>query len=1117
MARPNRREFLMKLGAAAASVAASPAGAEREAEMAYDRMVLSHPSLLGYWRFEGDLTDARGGLAGEARGGAPVFVDGATGGKALLVDGGRFVEFGPSPALDTESTTVELFFRLPSRPPSGYNMCLVGKRAGHDSTRFSIHVMSDLQAVAVWNGAAVTLFPPLDGPMDVGRWYHLAVVSKPDGTVAAIDGVLCAVAPGPSFDLSKRAQAFHIGASTPSGDEAATCIVDEVAVYGAALSPAEIAAHVDAAGWGEKRRKLEQRRADLERRRREKAEQAARVRAARLRELLNDPALMADGEQTVYAGDHLTGIFFGLGGIGAGSVQMDGKAERPIWQIFNNFAGGPIPDTFFAVGAKQAGGQFAMRALQRSAAGPIRGMQSLTFRGEYPFARYDFEDAGLPVQVSLEAFTPLVPLRARDSAIPCAVFNVTVENPGPAEAEVVVLGTQQNAVGYTGDAPILLRSYRGYGGNRNRLVRSARSLQLHMTADGDRKGRGWGDMVLAVVGPRASGSASWSSAGALRDDLAQHGRLDGPEEAGPSPAGETLDGAVCSTVRLKAGQSRTVTFVLAWHFPNAHHGSDGAGWVHTGNMYANWWPDASAVAAEAIARLKELTEQTHRFHGAVYETNVPYWLRDRLTSQLAVLRSKTCFWAADGYFGGWEGCGHADGCCHGSCTHVWHYAQAHARLFPELARKMRESTYGYQRADGGLPHRHPSAETATDGQFGDILGAYREHLTSSDSAWLDALWPKVKKAMEYAIGRWDKDEDGVLAGAQWNTLDDYLGGSTSWMGTLYLAALAACARMAEMHGEPELAQRYRAIRQSGAARQDATLFNGEYYIQIRDPEPHRDYGEGCHIDQVLGEWWANQVGLPTAYPVEHVRSALRALLTHNFQARMRGVPQSPRKFVSDEDACLQMISWPRGVRPVPAMLYGDEAMTGFEYAASATMVQFGLIREGFLVAKAVHDRYDGRMRTGLTPGDTASWGYSGNPFGDDECGKYYARAMSVWSLLLACQGFVYDGPAGVIGFRPVWKPENHRSFFSSAEGWGVYSQKRSAKRLDATLAVRFWRLRVRELRFEVAEGHKPRRATVKLGAQAVPAALSVSGRECAVRLAADATVAEGKTLAVTLA
>jgi len=41
------------------------------------------------------------------------------------------------------------------------------------------------------------------------------------------------------------------------------------------------------------------------------------------------------------------------------------------------------------------------------------------------------------------------------------------------------------------------------------------------------------------------------------------------------------------------------------------------------------------------------------------------------------------------------------------------------------------------------------------------------------------------------------------------------------------------------------------------------LFNGEYYIQIEDPEHLDKIGTGtaCHIDQVMGQFWANQLDL----------------------------------------------------------------------------------------------------------------------------------------------------------------------------------------------------------------------------------------------------------------
>lgn len=134
-----------------------------------------------------------------------------------------------------------------------------------------------------------------------------------------------------------------------------------------------------------------------------------------------------------------------------------------------------------------------------------------------------------------------------------------------------------------------------------------------------------------------------------------------------------------------------------------------------------------------------------------------------------------------------------------------------------------------------------------------------------------------------------------------------------------------------------------------------------------------------------------------------------------------------------------MATWPKEKLPATPMKYHDEVVSGFEYAAAALMIGSGNLKEGLAVAKAVRDRYDGRARRDVD----ASAGYeTGSPFGDDECGKYYGRAMSSWSLLLALQGFRFDGPRGRIGFNPVWHPEDHRSFFTTNSGYGIFSQPR---------------------------------------------------------------------------
>jgi len=827
---------------------------------------------------------------------------------------------------------------------------------------------------------------------------------------------------------------------------------------------------------------------------------------------LNEPSLLARGKTRVYHGANLTAVSLAVGGIGAGCIQINGKAERHIWQIFNNMTQTLIPHSFFAVRVKTEAGQPVVRAMQTIAVGPFEAMKSLIFRGEYPFGWFDFEDAELPIAVNMETFNPLIPLNAKDSAIPCAIFNLTANNTSDKPVEVSFLAAQQNTVGFNPkgftpqiDPTIKGRSSETYGRNKNRVLKQKGVTILHMTADINKDARGYGDMALVVLEEKTEAVASWESLDVLRKDWLQDGLLSGDKDAGPSPPGQTLDGALAVSFTLKPGQSRTVTFVLTWYFPNALHGYGVPDkWSAKGNMYANWWSDALDVAHYLTQHLSELTRLTRLYHETFYASNLPHWLLDRISSQVAVLRSKTCFWAKDGYFGGWEGCNKNGGCCDGNCTHVWHYAQAHARLFPSIARQMRRQSFAYQSDDGKFPRRQPRWKYAFDGQCGEILAAYREHLTSVNREWLDKNWPKIRKAMEYTINRWDRDDDGILAGPQANTLDGELGGSTSWLGTLYLAALQATQKMADMQGDIALAGRCRRICFSGASKQNQTLWNGEYYIQIPDPQPRQDYVTGCHIDQLLGQWWANQLGLETRYPPDRIRSAMKSLLRYNFQPNFHRIKQ---RYVDPNDAGMQMITWPKGPRPEKSMGYSNEVMTGFEYAAAATMVQHDMLKEGFMVTRAIYDRYDGRLRKGVS-----AWGYNGNPFGDDECGKFYARAMSVWSMLLACQGFIYDGPAGIIGFKPVWKPQHHISLFTVAEGWGLFSQKRYGNRQRDCIELTHGRLKVRRLVFELPAGAKPANVSVEVAGQTIASDFSYADGRLAIQLLTPITINAGRTL-----
>jgi uncharacterized protein (DUF608 family) len=1069
---------------------------------AYAKALKAHPELRAHWSFDGDLTDATGKATAES-GGVVTYAEGVLG-KALKVDPQVPVSVPQADGLMGKKgsrVTLELFFKVVSAPAGNEDVVLIGQTAGQ-KVRYLVGIKNDLSALLYRGGqnqsVLTTINLPTDQPIEVGRWYHLAITSYDLDLRAYVDGYECALTGG-AFEFTRNGpknSTMTFGTTPYKEWGTGNILLDEVACYGEGLNQSQIQEHIKAVGLENQLNEVGEIVATVE------AERNA-VRARKQAAMRADPALRASGQPRVYEGEHLDAIAFQVGGIGSGSIQFNGKAEPAVWQIAKNFEEKRVANSFLAVRAQAKGGKPVVRALQTEAAGPFAAMASLKFEGEYPFAKYYFEEPALPVQVELEVFNPLIPMDLKDSAIPCAIYTVTAKNTSSSPVAVDVLAAQRNAIGYAGGK----LDARAYGQNVNDVVRDGNATLLHMTQN-----TSGADMVLMTLADGASGVASFDSTSSLYGTFSKNGACKGSKKAGPSAKGETVDGALSVPLELAPGETRSVTFALTWYFNTAKHGTGkrtkgmegepaSGPWAHSGQKYTTWWPDAMGVAAYLQDNLGDLTARSRLYHDTLYASNLPRWLLDRLSSPLAVLRSQTCWWAEDGYFGAWEGSRPDMGSCVGNCTHVWQYAQGHARLFPELGRLMREEDFAQQKPNGLFPNRHGGGEAAADGFFGTILNIYREHLCSADDEWVKQKWPDVKLAMEFGMETWDPNQDGYLQNRQHNTLDGKMWGCSSWIGSLYLSALEAAARMADLAGDAQTAAEYRNIRVSGQKMQNERLWNGEYYIQEAGVKREQDYLDGCHIDQLLGDWWAGQVGIDPSFPQDRSRTAMESLFKYNYLADSYGHSLKPRQYYEVSDGGTKMITWPKNPQPIPGMKYGDEVMTGFEYAAAATMMQNGLQDEGLILFKTVSDRYDGRLRSeGVTDLGVAAWGYSGNPFGDDECGKFYGRSLSSWSALIVLQGFIYDGPAGIIGFRPRWQPENHKSFFTTAEGYGLFSQTLDGNRLKASIALQEGQLRLTEVVLALPDGGKTQTAEVMLAGQPIPSRFEMNDGDVIIQL-----------------
>jgi non-lysosomal glucosylceramidase len=580
-----------------------------------------------------------------------------------------------------------------------------------------------------------------------------------------------------------------------------------------------------------------------------------------------------------------------------------------------------------------------------------------------------------------------------------------------------------------------------------------------------------------------------------------------------TPTGTTCNGALSAELVVPAGKTVEAPFFLAWRYSNKYSSAG----ENMGCHYAARWPDARTVATDVARSFAHLRARTERFHAAFYDSTLPYWMLDCITSQAATLRHiGVVFRIANGDSYGWEG---SNGCCDPTCTHVWGYVANLARLFPDMERDMRRIDFKHQQGpDGGVNNRtvvpsppRPTGERPfTDGHCSCVLKAYREALFTTDDRWLKEYWPNVKRAVEYLMTRdaasSGGNPDGVLEDDQWNTYDEALHGVTTFIGTYYLAALRAGEEWAKRVGDGDFADRCRAVFLAGQKNLVDRCWNGEYFRQDLPgyEKMGGEVGPGCMSDQLIGQWWAHQLGLGYLLPEEKVKTALRSVFKYNWMPDLTGWKHSPRAFAGAKDKGLIICTWPKGGRPNNVMLYSDEVWTGIEYQAAAHMIYEGMIDEGFAIVKGARDRYDGIARPPIPR----------NPWNEIECGGHYARAGSSWTLLLALSGWQYDGVTGDLAFRPVHTPGAFKSFFSAPEGWGSASQSLRGARQRSELRVVEGRLAVSTLRLDAPAHTKSARVTV--AGKAVPATLTRYGDGVTLHFASPLILAEGQTLSVSL-
>src|SRR5579862_1055693 len=826
--------------------------------------------------------------------------------------------------------------------------------------------------------------------------------------------------------------------------------------------------------------------------------------------------LFAAGPQRSFSSDTATQIAMPLGGIGAGCICLNCYGGLQDFSIWNRPSTTALPEGYSSSQAafailhikgkspvtKLVEGPFPIlkifdQGLQGEGyrRGGFEGFprfQKCVFKGEYPFGEARLSDSSVPLQVSLGAWNPFIPLDDKNSGIPCAILEYTLHNSSPQRVEY------EFSYHLSHLAPGCAEEQ---SASRNTVI-PEHGVFLHNVEKPNAEG--YGSACLTAIGykPRVKGmwlrSPGWEfdSLSALWREVST-GTFTANDGSNETDTKGRNGGSILLEGALAPGESRTYPIVITWHFPNCYlqvggvteaeaEGATGCRSVADGApsrwrpFYASVWNDAREIALYVDENYNSLRARTVAFKEALFSSTLPPYALDAFSANLAILKSPTVLRLENGDLWGWEGCFPDAGCCHGSCTHVWNYAQAFPHLYPQLERTLRElELFRSMDENGHVTFRSALPEgpvkhdfhAASDGQLGGIMKVFRDWQISGDVDWVRRMYPLTKRSLDYCIRTWDPDHQGGLFKPHHNTYDIEFWGPDGICTSIYLGALSAQAQMASALGETRDAEFYDDLAHRCARFMEEHLFNGEYFQQkvqylglrntsfatmvahvdkhssemqrlLKREGPKYQYGNGCLSDGVIGAWMARIYGIDTPLARENVRTTLQAIFQHNFKKdlSLHANAQRPGYAMGHEPGLL-LCTWPQGGKPTLPFVYSDEVWTGIEYQVASHLIAEGFVKEGLTIVKALRSRYDGRSR---------------NPWNEYECGNYYARAMASYALLGALAGFRYSAVQRTLSFGPQLTVRPFKTFFSTASGYGTIelgSQALRVQLLEGSLSL----------------------------------------------------------------
>ena len=352
-----------------------------------------------------------------------------------------------------------------------------------------------------------------------------------------------------------------------------------------------------------------------------------------------------------------------VGGFGAGTFSRSYRGHYERWHLkagVHKYE--DVPANQFAVFVRPEGGEPIAQVLATD--NPSHGLSAWNWSypagsGEYaalyPKSWFAYQSPQLPIKLTVEQFSPVLPDNYKETSYPVAIYNWYAQNPTSKPVTVSILFSWANMVGWFRDST---RGFTGGLNNQNTNTYHAEQIQngnmQGIVFDRLRSGavqEEWDGQfaiaALATPGVEVTYTTSWMSYGTGEDvwkPFSTDGRL--PNWAPKlASAGEPMAAAIALRFTLAPNEKKLVPMALAWDLPIAEFGG-GRKWLrHYTKFFGTSGSNAWKIARTALENDQDWSRQIDEWQKPFIEDeSKPLWYRGELFNELYILADGGTLW-----------------------------------------------------------------------------------------------------------------------------------------------------------------------------------------------------------------------------------------------------------------------------------------------------------------------------------------------------------------------------------------------------------------------------------------------------------------------------------------